>query len=133
MSKKKIYYTLSVFLLFSITISVLNARSHPPSNVHMEYNLDTEQLDIIYTHGVSDPEVHYLYLIEVWVNVTQVWEDHHHHTHFDSQDNYALAIPPPPSVVPNYTFYFTEQPTDITPITVSHTLARYVLDIPYSL
>ena len=70
MSKKKIYYTLSVFLLFSITISVLKARSHPPSNVHMEYNLDTEQLDIIYTHGVSDPEVHYLYLIEVWVNVT---------------------------------------------------------------
>ena len=59
-----------------------------------------------------------------------MWEDHHHHTHFDNQDNYALAIPPPPSVVPNYTFYFTEQPTDITPITVSHTLARYVLDIP---
>jgi hypothetical protein len=66
----------------------------------------------------------------VWVNVTQVWEDHHHHTHFDDQDNYALAIPPPSSVAPNYTFLFDEQETQITEITVSHTLVRYLLDIP---
>jgi len=130
MSKKKIFYALSVFLLLGMTMSVLNARAHPPVNVHMEYDVGTEKLDIIYTHGVSDPEVHYLYLIEVWVNVTQVWIHHEHHTyHYDNQDNYAIAIPPP-SVAPNYTFFFDEQPTDITPITNSHTIARYVLDIP---
>ena len=96
----------------------------------MEYDVEAEQLDVIYTHGVSDPKVHYIYLIEVWVNVTQVWEDHHHHTWFDNRDNYALAIPPPPSIAPNYTFLFDEQPIDITEITVSHTIARYLLDIP---
>jgi hypothetical protein len=64
----------------------------------------------------------------VWVNVTQIWEDHHHHTHFDDQDNYAIAIRP--LGAPNYTFYYTEQPTAITPITISHTLARYYLELP---
>ncbi|MFW9950960.1 MAG: hypothetical protein ACFFKA_12655 [Candidatus Thorarchaeota archaeon] len=115
-------------------MSSLNASAHPPTNIHIEYNLDTEQIDVIYTHGVSDPKVHYIYLIEVWVNVTQVWE-YHDHLYYSSSvpgkgSNYALAIPPPPSVAPNYTFLFDEQPTDITPITTSHTLVRYLLDVP---
>ncbi|MFX0012341.1 MAG: hypothetical protein ACFE9R_18660 [Candidatus Hermodarchaeota archaeon] len=126
MSKKKIFYVLSIFLLLGITVSALNVRAHAPANIDMQFDVDTQILDVIYTHGVSNPEYHYIESIEVWVNVTQVWEDHNHHTHFDDQDNYALAIRP--SVAPNYTFYFTEQPIDITPITVSHTLARYYLN-----
>ncbi len=130
MSKKKIFYVLSVFLLLGVTMSVLNVRAHPPINIDIEYDTNTESLSVQYTHGVSDPEYHYIESIEVWVNVTQVWVDHHNHTHFDDQENYAIAIRPPLSVLPNYTFYFTEQPTDITPITTSHTIARYNLSIP---
>ena len=137
MSKKKIFYILSVFLLIGMTMSVLNARAHPPSNVHMEYDVDTEKLDVIYTHGVSDPEVHYIYLIEVWVNVTQRWIEHgsegrydHHGIYFWNLHNYALALPPDSSIPPNYPFTYNKQPTDITEITTSHTIARYSLDIP---
>ena len=126
MSKKKIFYVLSVFLLLGMTMSVLNVKAHPPINIDIEFNVSTQHLSVIYTHGVSDPHVHYLESIEVWVNVTQVWEDHDHHTFYDDQDNYALAVLP--SVAPNYTYYFTEQPTDITPITTSHTLAHYYLN-----
>ncbi|MFX0074068.1 MAG: hypothetical protein ACFE96_01390 [Candidatus Hermodarchaeota archaeon] len=134
MSKKKIFYALSVFLLFGMTISVLNATAHAPVNVHMEYDVDTEKLDVIYTHGISDPEVHYIQSIEVWVNETQVWEYHDHFYYSDSVpgkgENYAHAIPPNSSVAPDYTFVFDEQETQITEITVSHTLVRYILDIP---
>jgi len=126
MSKKKIFYVLSVFLLLGMTMSVLNVKAHPPINIDIQFNVRNQHLSVIYTHGVSDPHVHYLESIEVWYNVTQVWEDHDHNSYFDNQDNYALAVLP--SVAPHYIFNFTEQPTDITPITTSHTLARYYLN-----
>ena len=128
MSKKKIFYVLSVFLILGVTMSVLNVRAHPPINIDMEYDTNTELLSVQYTHGVSDPHYHYIITIEVWVNITQVWEDHDHNTYYDDQDNYALAVLP--SVAPDYTFNYTEQPTDITEITTSHTIARYYLNLP---
>ena len=128
MSKKKIFYVLSVFLILGVTTASINVRGHPPINVDMEYDVATGELSVQYTHGVSDPEYHYLYQIDVWVNVTQRWEDHHGHVVFSDLDNYALAIEP--LEAPDYIFTFTEQPTDITEITVSHTIARYILEIP---
>ena len=129
MSKKKIFYVLSVFLLLGATVSVLNARAHPPINIDLEYYVADGELAIRLTHGISDPTVHYIYEIDVWVNVTQVWQRHIEHTyHFDDQDNYAIAILP--TVAPNYTFTYSEQPTHVTPITVSHTIAIYRLPIP---
>ena len=129
MSKKKIFYVLSVFLLLGATVSVLNARAHPPINIDLEYYVADGELAIRLTHGISDPTVHYIYEIDVWVNVTQVWQRHIEHTyHFDDQDNYAIAILP--TVAPNYTFTYSEQPIHVTPITVSHTIAIYRLPIP---
>ena len=128
MSKKKIFYALFVFLILGVTMSFLNVRAHPPINIDIEYDTNTESLSVQYTHGVSDPHYHYISKIEVWVNVTQVWVDHHNHTHYNDLDNYAIAIRPPE--LPDYIFNYTEQPTDITPITTSHTIARYNLSIP---
>ena len=152
MSKKKIFYALSVFLLLGMTMSALSVKAHPPINVDIHYYVGRDDpLSIIFTHGVSDPTVHYISSIEVWVNVTQRWVEHgsegkyvHHGIYYWDLDNYAIAVPPPldPSdvdpyhdeyyltVAPNYTFLFDEQPTDITPITNSHTLAHYNLDVP---
>jgi hypothetical protein len=131
MSKKNIFYVLSVFLILGVTMSVLNVRAHPPINIDLEYDVDAQELSVQLTHGVSDPEYHYIYMIEVWVNNTQIWEDHNHLTHFDDQDNYAVALYP--SGAPNYTFTYTEQPIDITPITNSHTLPIYILSFPAQL
>ncbi|MHA1508447.1 MAG: hypothetical protein ACTSO6_07080 [Promethearchaeota archaeon] len=125
---KKIFYALSVFLLLGVTMSALSVRAHPPINIDIEYYVADGELAIRLTHGVSDPKVHYIYEIDVWVNVTQVWEDHHHEQHYSDLDNYAVAIRP--LVAPNYTFAYTEQPTQVTPITVSHTIAIYRLSLP---
>ncbi len=134
MSKKKIFYALSVFLLLGITMSFLNVNAHAPINIDLEYDVGAQELSIRLTHGVSDPEYHYIYEIDVWVNVTQVWEDHHHHRYFDDQDNYAIAILP--TEAPTYTFNetnhhaFSKQPTNVSEITTSHTLPIYILPLP---
>jgi len=141
MSKKKIFYALSVFLILGMTMSVLNVKAHAPINIDIEYYVADGELSIRLTHGVSDPEYHRIYEIDVWVNATQVWMHHEHHTyHYDDQDNYAIAELP--LVAPTYTFnnntnipgfdeqMFNEQPTQVTPITVSHTLPIYILPIP---
>ncbi len=128
MSKKKIFYALSVFLILGVTMSVLNVRAHPPINIDLEYYVADEILSVRLTHGVSDPDYHYIYQIDVWINQTQVWQRHIEHTyHFDDQDNYAIAIRP--TGLPTYQFNFTEQPTDVTPITISHTLPIYRLPV----
>ena len=135
MSKKKIFYVLSVFLLLGITMSVLNVRAHAPINIDIEYYVGDGELSIRLTHGVSDPVLHRIYEIDVWVNATQVWKHHIDHTyHYDDQENYALAILPTeaPTITFNNTNHpdFDEQPTDVTPITKSHTLPIYILPIP---
>ena len=129
MSKKKIFYVLSVFLMLGITMSVLNVRAHAPINIDLEYYVADGELSIRLTHGVSDPKYHYIYEIDVWVNQTQVWQRHIEHTyHFDDQDNYAVAVRP--TGASNYTFLYDEQPTQITDITISHTLPIYRLSLP---
>ncbi len=136
MSKKKIFYALSVFLILGVTMSALNVRAHPPINIDIEYYDATaidvdlrEKLSIRLTHGVSDPEYHYIYEIDVWINQTQVWQRHIEHTyHFDDQDNYAVAVRP--TGAPDETFTYDEQPTQITDITISHTLPIYRLPLP---
>ena len=146
-SKKKIFYILSVFLLLGMTMSVLNVNAHSPINIDLNYDVDTEILTIRLTHGVSDPKVHYINKIEVWVNVTQVWEyEHDEHTYYYFNDsvpdedgvyheNYGIAVDPSevpflPSAAPTKVFNYTEQPTHITPITTSHTLPIYYIPLP---
>ena len=138
MSKKKIFYALSVFLILGATMSVLSVRAHSPINIDLEYYVAEGELSIRLTHGVSDPEYHYIYEIDVWINQTQVWQRHIEHTyHYDDQDNYAVAILPtgPPTYTFNNTNHpdFDEQPTDVTPITISHTLPIYILPFPAQL
>ena len=142
MSKKKIFYVLSVFLILGITMSVLNVRAHAPINIDLQYYGIThpdenlrEKLSIRLTHGVSDPEYHYIYEIDVWINNTQRWVEHgsegkyvHHGIYYWDLDNYGVAILP--TVAPNYTFTYTEQPTQVTEITISHTLPIYLLPLP---
>ena len=137
MSRKKIFYVLSVFLLLGITMSGLNVKAHAPINIDLEYDVGAQHLSIRLTHGVTDPVYHRIYEIDVWVNHTQIWEDHEHHLHYDDQDNYAVAILPtgPPTYTFNNTNHpdFDEQTTDVTPITKSHTLPIYILPFPAEL
>jgi len=142
MSRKKIFYALSVFLILGASMSVLNVKAHSPINIDLEYYDATaldedlrEKLVVRLTHGVSDPKEHYIYEIDVWINKTQRWVEHgsegqydHHGIYYWDLDNYGVAILP--TEAPDYTFTFTEQPTQVTPITISHTLPIYYLSLP---
>ena len=58
MSKKKIFYVLSVFLLLGMTVSALSVRAHVPINIDINYDVGDGELSIRLTHGVSDPVKH---------------------------------------------------------------------------
>jgi len=68
MSKKKLYYFISVFFIVFLTIAGVNVRAHPPSDMTLEYNSNTNTLSVTITHGVSDNVTHYIASVQVKVN-----------------------------------------------------------------
>lgn len=68
MSKRNIYYFISVFFIVFLTIAGVNVRAHPPNNMTLEYNSNTNTLSVTITHGVSDNNTHYVASVEVKVN-----------------------------------------------------------------
>ena len=68
MPKKKIYYFISVFLIVFLTITSINVRAHPPDDMALSYNSNTNVLSVTITHGVSDNTTHYVVSVEIKVN-----------------------------------------------------------------
>jgi hypothetical protein len=68
MSKRKIYYSITVFLMISLAITAANVRAHPPEDMQLAYNSNTKSLSVIISHGVSDNTTHYIASVEVKVN-----------------------------------------------------------------
>ncbi len=117
MSRKNIFLLLSISLIISITLSTVDAKAHSPIAMDMEYDLNDGYLSLKITHGVTVPEYHYVSLIEVWVNITQKWDDHHGHTVFSNPDNLFEPITPPGA--PNHTYTYLNQTT--------HNINNYIL------
>ena len=68
MPKKKIYYFISVFLIVFLTITSINVRAHPPDDMALSYNSNTNVLSVTITHGVPDNTTHYVVSVEIKVN-----------------------------------------------------------------
>ena len=68
MPKKKIYYFISVFFIVFLTIAGVNVRAHPPDDMNLSYNSNTNILTVTITHGVSDNTTHFVASVEVLVN-----------------------------------------------------------------
>ena len=68
MAKKKIYYFITVFFIIFLTIAGVNVRAHPPDDMNLSYNSNTNILTVTITHGVSDNTTHFVASVEVLVN-----------------------------------------------------------------
>ncbi len=55
------------FFITTILFST-NIKAHSPSDMKIIYNYETKKIDATITHQVPNPEVHYVYKIEVRIN-----------------------------------------------------------------
>lgn len=70
MCKKKILSLLGTLFAISLLITIGNAKSHPSSNMSLNYNLNNHVLEIYITHPVSDTNTHYIYKLDIIFNGT---------------------------------------------------------------
>lgn len=68
MPKKKIYYLILVFFIVFLTIAGVNVRAHPPDDMALSYNSNTNILRVTITHGVPNNTTHFVISVEVKVN-----------------------------------------------------------------
>jgi len=87
MPKKKIYYLISVFSIIFLTISGINVRAHPPQDLELEYDSNTNTLEVSITHVVSDNTRHYIFSVVVSVNGSVV-----HSPTYTSQPDLSFFI-----------------------------------------
>jgi hypothetical protein len=74
----KKFLVLTLFLLFCAFTAFTSA--HPPSEMTLEYDTDAHLLSVTLTHSVSDPSLHFVYLIEISLNDSLIL-----HKEYDSQ------------------------------------------------
>ncbi|MBY8980598.1 MAG: hypothetical protein KGD72_09420 [Candidatus Lokiarchaeota archaeon] len=70
MHKRKISYYVAIFFAVFLTIASINVRAHPPDDMSLEYNSNTNTLKVSISHGVSDNTTHYVISVVVRVNGT---------------------------------------------------------------
>ncbi|MFX0135737.1 MAG: hypothetical protein ACFFDN_18990 [Candidatus Hodarchaeota archaeon] len=75
MSKKNIIFGLLIFLMIGITLNILSVKADAPITMTMTYDYDRELggqqnqiLSVWITHGVSDPNSHYIETVAIEVN-----------------------------------------------------------------
>ncbi|MHA1915292.1 MAG: hypothetical protein ACW986_04750 [Promethearchaeota archaeon] len=72
MSKKKGFLAIVIFLSIFITIIGSDVRAHPPEAMVIDYNLNTQVLNVTFVHDVADPNSHYINSVRVTVNGSTV-------------------------------------------------------------
>jgi len=68
MTRKKIFYVISIFFVVFLTIAGINVRAHPPDDMSLEYNSGTNILKVSISHLVSNNATHYVNSVVVKVN-----------------------------------------------------------------
>jgi len=95
MSKKKGF--IAIFLLLSIFIPLISSdvRAHPPEAMLLDYNLNTQTLNISIFHSVADPGSHYVNSVRVTLNgstvVNQVYSSQPDPNSFSYTYNFAAS------------------------------------------
>lgn len=61
-----------LFVLVSLIPFIANTRAHSPFYIDLQYDFDTQTLDVTISHSVSDVNSHYIEEIRIWVNDVSV-------------------------------------------------------------
>jgi hypothetical protein len=62
------YLFIILVLIFGLITQSLSVSAHPPSNMVLEYDFESQQLDVTITHNTPAPNQHYVEKVEIWVN-----------------------------------------------------------------
>ncbi len=58
-----------VLLILSLTIYFAgSSRAHSPTSIEIDYDFETSILTVTVYHSVTEPDIHYINQIDVWVN-----------------------------------------------------------------
>jgi hypothetical protein len=68
MPKRKIYHYMAISFIVFLTIVSVNVKANPPQDMTLEYNSNTNILEVSITHAVADNTTHYIFSIIVSVN-----------------------------------------------------------------
>jgi hypothetical protein len=66
----KVLFLICSFVLFSMALAPSIVLAHSPNSMTLEYNEDTNQLDVTITHPVPDNSTHYIEEVQIKVNST---------------------------------------------------------------
>lgn len=61
-----------VFLILFLTLAVLNAYAHPPSDIKITFNPETKMLKAVILHDVRDPQKHFIKKVDVGLNGKEI-------------------------------------------------------------
>jgi hypothetical protein len=65
---KKVKYIFIVMMLVTGIILTTQATSHSPEDIQLEYNFDTQKLNVTITHNTNNPNNHYVNKVEIEKN-----------------------------------------------------------------
>ncbi|MHA2398208.1 MAG: hypothetical protein ACXADU_04895 [Promethearchaeota archaeon] len=68
MSKKNFFIGFSMLLVMILSITNINVRANPPSNMSLSYIADTDQLDVTITHLTGGTAGHFIENVTIRVN-----------------------------------------------------------------
>jgi len=68
MSKKSIPYWFLLFFLIGISTTIISVKANFPSNISLDYNVGTKQLDVTITHNNGGTPGHYIEEVTIRVN-----------------------------------------------------------------
>ena len=72
MSKKTVLFGIGLFLALWFSISSTNVIAHRSSNLHLEYDANTQSLNATFTHNVPDKNTHYIVTVVIKVDGSTV-------------------------------------------------------------
>lgn len=83
---KKICWLIAI-LIFGTSFCSINAVAHPPQDMILEYDIDTNNLEVEITHNTPSPTLHHINNIEIYKNdVLEISEE------YDSQPTTDVFI-----------------------------------------
>lgn len=82
-----------VGILLAFLASAAPVAAHAPSSMELEYNTDSQALEVILTHNVSDPYTHYVLRIEIKKNGQSFETEKFAYQPTDSTFFYVFDVP----------------------------------------
>lgn len=88
-TKKSIIMIIILLLtpLFSIFVT-----AHPPSNIELTFNTESDILDATIYHSVSNPNDHYIFKVEIWKNNVLIITENYENQPSNSVFTYSYII-----------------------------------------